>query len=192
MLLTDKATPIMKQNSNATGEVSGKYIFTLIDQKKHDYQKIVSNLLTTHGITNPTENSWYNLEDYVMVFEDIMQQFGVHLIYVLGESIGKDISFGTNIHTLEDALSYLNTLYHSYHRGEDIGYFNLQYFDYDKKEALVQCNNPYPCCLNKGILNSLIKRFRMWDACSLQVEKVNNSSRNMAENSSCTYAITWT
>ena len=45
-----------------------------------------------------------------------------------------------------------------------IGLYKLIEIDYEKKEAIMRCNNPYPCDFDRGIITTMARKFRPADS----------------------------
>lgn len=145
---------------------------------------------------------WYPMENALRAFREVGELVGEIMQYEIGLKIPENASFPPAIVDAHSALQSLDAVYHMNHRkggkvlfdpatGQiiDGGIGNYTYQRTPgKKEALMICDNPYPCAFDHGLITALSRRFQsgvwVFHADAKQCRK------NSADQ--CTYALKWT
>ncbi len=149
-----------------------------------------AEFLKRHGIEKVDENSWYPMEEWLEVFEDVANNLGKATLFILGKAIFKALELPRNIKSLEDALKHLNEYYQKMHQG-NVGEVKLVSYDEDKKQAIVESTTSYPSDLERGVLTELARSHMPEDA--IDVEVIIDESRSTKEDGaeSTFYIIQW-
>jgi hypothetical protein len=168
-------------------EVSGNLICSLM-KSSSEQEKNIENILSKYNLAQPEAQAWYPLQDYLNVLAEISRNFGPHWLFKIGKQFTQG-SFASE-DDLELALRELDELYHSNHRGES-GYYKLLTYNKEKREAVIECKNPYPCYLDRGVLSSIAQRFKPVDARFIYVELERNRPSRLAGADVSFYNILW-
>ena len=69
---------------------------------------------------------------------------------------------------------------------EGIGHYGFEKID-GKNMIISECNNPYPCAFDKGIITAMAQKFEV------KANIIHDDSKPCRKNGadSCTYIITW-
>lgn len=82
----------------------------------------------------------------------------------------------------------IDVAYHMNHRGGEIG--NYEYQKTGERSALMICCNPYPCDFDRGIIESMIRRFKPKDSLMPMVDHNQDICRKKGDEL-CKYIVTW-
>lgn len=170
-------------------EVSGKMILSLLNAVP-GYENKLRTILSKNNIENPDSGKWYNMQDYLNSLKEVFKLFGPNLLFSIGKHIPKANTVVNEAGDLELALRNLDLMYQENHRGE-IGYYKLVSFSSERKEAKLECKNPYPCYVDRGILTMLSRRFKPKEANLINVELDNHCPSRLAGNDVSYYTIVW-
>ena len=61
----------------------------------------------------------------------------------------------------------------------------------DKREAVLVCDNPYPCQFDQGIITEMVHRFKPQDSLYARVNHVSGVPCRKRGDASCTYQVRW-
>jgi len=148
-------------------------------------------ILARHGIQVPDASTWYAQKDYLNAFKEIAENVGPHTLFSIGKSIPEDAIFPPQIDSLEKALQSIDIAYNMNHRGGDIGYYKLTHFDAKNKIARFECKNPYPSEFDRGIITTMVRKFRPADSFRDSVVLDTTKPTRLKGADSCSYTITW-
>ncbi|MDN5202970.1 hypothetical protein QQ008_16390 [Fulvivirgaceae bacterium BMA10] len=138
-------------------KVSGESIFpvvTALETGKKDRLRI----LLKNGI-DPKPFRWFNMQHLLNVFKEIYESAGEETLFSIGKAMPDYAKFPP-ILDLEMALAQLNHAYQMNHICGEAGCWKLIEFDKKNKKAIVECHSPYPAELVRGVLASLLKKFK--------------------------------
>ncbi len=181
-----KATDVSPQ-----AEVLGSFIQILAQIDSQDFFKLFQSKLSKHNLRQVESHQWYPLQNYLDAHQYVFQNSSPHALFVMGKQIGSELSFPPQVDSLKAALGELDSLYHSHHRGGNIGYYHLLKFDEAGGEAEIECRNPYPCYLDRGILTALTKRFRPEGCTMVHVDLNRHKPSRLDGAGSSFYQIFW-
>jgi hypothetical protein len=148
-------------------------------------------ILSKHGLSDIQLKEWYSQRSWLDAFKEISETFGVHTLFAIGEAIPENAIFPPEIDNLEKALALIDYAYHLNHRGGEIGHYTLTHFDAVKHTAIMVCNNPYPSEFDRGIINTMVKKFLPPTSLIFDVQRDVTKETRLQGADSCTYKITW-
>ncbi|NJL11744.1 MAG: hypothetical protein HC913_01095 [Microscillaceae bacterium] len=151
----------------------------------------VRSIMAEKDLAQFEEQGWYNMQDYLDVVKELGKEFGPSLLFAIGKSISQCLLDQEHPQSLHEALQTLDEMYRANHRGHNIGYYHLLSYSPDYKEAKVECKNPYPCFLDRGILTALSKQFKPKEAQLINVEVDDVRPQRLAGNDASYYNILW-
>lgn len=117
---------------------------------------VSSKLLQEYHLENPVADQYYNQQQYL----DLLKKINTYMDMVLfgiGQNIFLEAVFPPDIDTFEKVFLGLDQAYHLNHRGGEIGHYNTQKID--EQSYLADCDNPYPCNFDQGIIQGIAKYF---------------------------------
>ncbi|HET6345883.1 MAG TPA: hypothetical protein VFH51_13185, partial [Myxococcota bacterium] len=143
--------------------------------------------------------AWYSQAAWLKAFEGIASSIGVQVLFKIGKNVPKHAVFPPQVKDIHAALQSLDVAYHMNHRKGGHPMFNyntghmmegIGHYKYEKrdksKEALMVCENPYPCDFDRGVIQGLAERFEA----QVKVAHDTGPCRKKGENS-CRYVVTW-
>jgi hypothetical protein len=143
--------------------------------------------------------AWYSQANWLKAFESIASSIGVQVLFKIGKNVPKHAVFPPQVKDIHAALQSLDVAYHMNHRKAGQAMFNadtgrmlegIGHYKYEKggkpKEIVMVCENPYPCDLDRGIIQALANRFEG----HAKVAHDTGPCRKKGENS-CRYHVTW-
>ncbi|MFC1850404.1 hypothetical protein ACFL27_09460 [candidate division CSSED10-310 bacterium] len=188
-------------------QVLGQAVYAVIDAFTI-LKYIPSNICLQEGIgISDAEGNviidpeaWYPQEAWLRVFEWIALNVGAQSLFKIGTRIPENAIFPPWVNDIESAIQAIDIAYHMNHRKQDKVMFNphtgemlegIGHYGYHKvpheSKIISECNNPYPCEFDRGILTAMAKKLHR------MVRVVHDDSkpcRNKGQNS-CTYVIMW-
>ncbi|MEN8904960.1 MAG: hypothetical protein ABF289_03275 [Clostridiales bacterium] len=168
-------------------EVNGETVLSIVNGVGI-FKKQALEILKRNGIENPKAGEWHSQQSWLNAFKEISEKIGSKSLFSIGKAIPENANFPPNIDTIQKALTSIDMAYHMNHRNGDIG--NYKFVEVNENEAKIICDNPYPCDFDRGIIESMAKKFKPEDSIMTFVEHENGSCRKNGEDS-CTYIITW-
>ncbi len=178
------------RKSTHSAEVSHWLLFYILHTLPEQEDQI-KDLLYKYELNPEEPTRWYNLNAILMVLRELYAQCGPDVLFSLGKEVPKRWFKNTDHLSLEDGLERLNEFYQDQHRGGDIGYYRLIYFNQDRKEAKVECHNPYPCYWDRGILTGLTRLCRGGQGFSFHIELDAYRPSRLHGSDSSFYNIMW-
>lgn len=163
-----------RQSSFETGiEVTGISINSVLSSLV-SVPLIVDKYLNEAGLPLPPEidpQSWYPIEKWLTVFKIIAERTGSNTLLNIGKKIPENAYFPAEMDSIEEGLKSIDIAYHMNHRNaegqvlykngvllEGIGHYLYQIGS--NNEALVICENPYPCDFDRGIITAIAQKFK--------------------------------
>lgn len=141
-------------------EVNGETVLSIVNAFPEYLMSMALKILEDNGISNPVPGQWYSQKAWLGSFHEISKKFGANTLFEIGKVIPANANFPPEIDNLEKALGSIDIAYHMNHQNGDIGYYKLVSFDAAKKEAVMECKNPYPCDFDRGIITTMARKFR--------------------------------
>lgn len=187
-------------------EVIGQTVFAIVDGLGH-FKSFSKKYLLSVGIGTEKDgqlevdlNAWYSQDAWLIAFEKISKDIGNSVLFNIGSSIPKNAIFPPFVKDIESAIMSIDIAYHMNHRKdgkilfdektgkmtEGIGHYGFEKIK-DKNIIISECNNPYPCSFDEGIIKTMARKFE------LRASVVHDNSKPCRKNGSdsCTYIITW-
>ncbi|MFY0687259.1 MAG: hypothetical protein JXQ90_08845 [Cyclobacteriaceae bacterium] len=171
-------------------EVSGRSIVAFINAFPNR-REIMESILARHDIENPDKDHWYPMSLWLEVLQELTERLSSRIIFDIGQAMIKSIKIPSHIESLRDALRYLNVAYRASHRNGDIGGYELWEFNEKRRIALIECTNPYPSEMDRGIISAITARYKPHDGhfANVTLDKSAPSRKDGAE--SCTFIVSW-
>jgi hypothetical protein len=148
-------------------------------------------ILNKHGLSNLQSKAWYSHKGCLNAFKEVSEIFGANTLFAIGEAIPENAIFPPEIDSLEKALASIDVAYHLNHRGGEIGHYTLVHFDEHKHMATMVCTNPYPSEFDRGIINTMVRKFIPPTSIFYDVQLDLTKETRLQGADSCTYVITW-
>ncbi len=142
-------------------EIIGKTVFDTAKAFPNFLEDYVKHMLVRHNIDNPILQHWYPQKNILSFYKEINDGFGPNTLFDIGKNIAKQAKLPSGIDTLEKALKALNVAYQYIHRHGDIGFYKVHTHEKYKKTIVMQCKTPYPCALERGIITSTARKFKV-------------------------------
>lgn len=187
---------------NKNAEVSGEVIFALLKGVER-FKKDAFKALKEHGIDLPVEKKWYPEQAYLDAFKAISEKLGDKTLFEVGRAIPHFAKWPPQIKTIEEALPSIDVAYHLNHRIDEkvlvdfkMGILKegIGHYKYEKtglRAAVMVCTNPYPCEFDRGLLETILKKYRPKDNKSFSVKHNDLLPCRKKGKDSCTYTIKW-
>ena len=110
---------------------------------------------------------------------------------MIGKAIPEHAKFPPQIDSLQKALAAIDMAYHMNHRNGEIGNYTLKEFDEKNRRAVMVCNNPYPSEFDRGIISTMLRRFKPSGSFKYDVTLDTTKETRMNGGERCTYLIQW-
>jgi hypothetical protein len=128
--------------------------------------------LDESGMIQLDSAGWYSMNAFVRVYLRIEREVSASIVYKVGLSLPRNVPFPPHIQDVESALRSIDVAYHMNHgRGgealfdpetgilrEGIGHYRVR--TASKRQAVVECEDPYPCDLDRGLVEAVATRFQ--------------------------------
>ncbi|MHA1734611.1 MAG: hypothetical protein ACTSU5_21965 [Promethearchaeota archaeon] len=155
-------------------QVNGRTIFTIADAVRI-VKVMVRDIFLEVGLPAPDEidpRGWYSQQKWLDAFRVIAEKIGPRTLFTIGTKIPENAKFPPGIDSVEKALAAIDVAYHMNHRNADgqilydadtgtmlegIGHY--RYEAGGDNVAIMECNNPYPCEFDQGIIVAMARRF---------------------------------
>ncbi|MFW9997033.1 MAG: hypothetical protein ACFFD4_33630 [Candidatus Odinarchaeota archaeon] len=173
--------------------VNGRTIMSIVDGMGL-FSSLVEYFFHRAGLPRPCEivadeNHWYPQQKWLDAFRLISEKVGAKTLFLIGKKIPENAAFPPDINNIEAALESINIAYHMNHKNYREG--GIGSYGYEKtpgkNEAIMVCDNPYPCDFDLGIITAMAKRFSRWAI--VTHDDSQPCRKHGAE--SCTYTVTW-
>jgi len=188
-------------------EVNGQTVYAIVDGFKL-FKAIAAKFLLENGIGEEVEGGnikiipekWYSQDAWLKAFESIAKNVGDSVLFQIGLAIPKNAKFPPWVKDIESAIKSIDIAYHMNHRKGNIVLFDpntgkmtegIGHYGFEKvkseKIIVSECENPYPCEFDRGIITTMAKKFE--DRATVLHDDSKPCRKNGAE--SCTYIISW-
>ena len=151
------------------------------------------------GMVQLDKDAWYSCEAYLRTYARIEQELGSTVVYKAGLTIPRNAVFPPQIQDIESALRSIDVAYHMNHgrRGrplfdpqtgameEGIGHYTTHRAG--ERQLVTECDNPYPCALDNGIVEAMAKRF---EPKAVVVHDAKKPCRKQG-GATCTFNVRW-
>jgi hypothetical protein len=168
-------------------EINGVAVLSVI-KAMGTFRQTASNILGEHGIVAPEEGAWYSQQAWLDTFKEIAETMGDITLRMIGEKIPEVALWPPDIDTVGKALASIDVAYHMNHRGGRIGHYTLE--EVGKRSGKMVCENPYPCDLDMGIIESTASRFAA-EGVQPTVKHDRSQCCRKEGGDACTYLVTW-
>lgn len=185
-------------------EVNGEAVGAVVDAFKQ-YPSVVQKYLIKYGLVGAKQgeidrSAWYRLDSWLSAYQAIAKDIGLNSLYTIGKKIPENIALPPHISDIRSSLGSMDAGYHLNHRKngvlmfdmatgmmlEGIGHYSCTLSSNENKAVLV-CENPYPCELDRGIVTSFATRFEPM----ARVTHDNGAPCRKKGATSCTYVVSW-
>jgi len=171
-------------------QVLGQTVLSIVTALSNG-QENRKEILSRHGIKSVEPEQWYSQEAYLNAFKEISESVGPSTLFVIGKAIPENAKFPPQIDSLEKALAAIDMAYKMNHKGGEIGYYKLTSFDKKERVATVECKNPYPSEFDRGIITTMLRKFKPSDSLRTDVILDTNKPTRISGADSCTYKVIW-
>lgn len=184
---------------NLTVEVNGQTILSVV-KGMPGYESTALKILNNKGISDIKEDNWYPQQAWLDAFKEISDKIGTNTLRSIGAKIIESAEFPPNVNSVESGLASLDVAYHMNHRAMGKVLFNPQsgqmldgigHYHFEKKgenEFVMNCENPYPCDFDKGLLKGVVEKFIKPGQKAEYLENVKSGCRKNA-GTKCSYLI---
>ena len=154
-------------------EVSGTSINSVLSSLT-SVPFIVDKYFKEAGLPVPSKiniDSWYSMDKWLTVFKLISEKTGSNTLLNIGKQIPENALFPSIMNSIEEGLKSIDVAYHMNHRNaegivlykdgvllEGIGHYLYSPGSSDR-EAIMICENPYPCDFDRGIITAIAQKF---------------------------------
>ncbi len=174
--------------SLAQCEIKGQSVMAVVAAMSIVQERALK-ILAEQGIAPLESERWYPMERFLEVFRTIQKEIGLNTIKAVGRKIPENAMFPPNIVTIEDGFRSIDVAYRMNHRGPgNIGGYH--YTRTSDRSGRMVCDNPYPCPMDEGLLESIARRFRPQDSLWARVEHQSGDCRRNGA-ASCTFELSW-
>jgi hypothetical protein len=188
-------------------EVSGNALASMVEGFGV-FRSLALKHLNEHGLSlhvtgkEPSVDitQWYPMRSCLEAFKEIVARVGPNVMFDIGLSVPKNAKFPPSIGDVDAAIRSLDVAYHMNHRKGGKPMFNLAtgekiegigHYGYrrvpDEAAIISECDNPYPCALDLGILTAIARKF----APRSLVEHVQAGPCRSQGGDRCSYLISW-
>lgn len=171
-------------------EVKGAAVLAVINAMPTG-KEFREGILNKHGISAVDANKWYKQQSWLDGFKEIYESVGDRTLFTIGKAIPDNADFPPEIDSLEKALASIDMAYHMNHSGGEIGHYTLVDFDLSAKRAIMECNNPYPSEFDRGIITSMLRKFKPATSFKYDVVLDENKDSRLKGGEVDTFIITW-
>jgi hypothetical protein len=178
--------------SSPNAELLGGMLYSLWTAFPERFQEMLKKVLAKHGLENVAAENWYSLQPVLDALKEIEETFGHYLLKEVGQQAAERAPIPPEINSLRAVLLSLNPTLHKFHRGGDIGGYEVT--EEQTSQGLtryqVVASTPYPCSLTGGYMEGFAKRFgtRDWKEVLVRHDDASPCRRQGAD--TCTYFLT--
>jgi hypothetical protein len=165
------------------GQYHGAALLSFIVGLGHS-QQLTNQILQQHKLQQIDPDEWYDLNLARALYIDISTRVGERSLHSVGQKMIETADFPPSVNDLKSLLGCLGDAYRLNARGEQIGDITCEFIDEDT--ALVVASTPFPCALERGIIQGCCKT----QGVSALIEHGDDGCRDKGH-TSCTYRITW-
>ena len=143
---------------------------------------------------------WYPLGPWLEAFAEIGRVVGASKMFEIGKRIPENSPFPPGIDDIHVAMKSVDVAYHLNHRKNGVVMFDpatgtmlegIGHYRYQSqpgaREIVLECENPYPCDMDRGLLTALARRFHP----NAMFDHRNEAVCRKRDSASCTYAVRW-
>ncbi len=171
-------------------EVNGRTIMSFVKALKA-YEPLLLKILKKNSITDLAPDVWYSQVLWLNAFREVGERYGGNTLFAIGKAIPEHAEFPPTITNLREALGAIDIAYNMNHRGGEIGYYKLLKYSDEFKVAVLECRNPYPSDFDRGIITSMVRKFKPTTSIVSKVELDGSKPSRLNGADTCTYKIEW-
>lgn len=172
-------------------EIHGQAVIAVLDEVlpmfSGHYRTTAKEVLEAQGIPDPRPDAWYPQQAWLNALEAVADELEPHLLDRIGEQVPNVPGFAGESESVEAGLRSIDEAYQRNHRGGDLGYYRFE--KTGTQQGLVECRNPYPCVMDRGIVRGAAKRYAPLDS-FVFVEEDGSACRRRGDDS-CTFTVNW-
>lgn len=146
-------------------------------------------ILAENGIPDPQPSEWYPLQSYLDAQREVYEKVGPNTLARIGRKLVQEATFPPQLESIHDALGTLNDDYHTRHDGSDVGSF--RYERTGDRSCTVRVRNPYPCELDRNVVEELCRRFKPDAVAGVFVRHVDEASCRKHGADACVLNVWW-
>lgn len=176
------------QASSPTDQVSGASIRAYVGGLGF-YGARGLQILSEVGISDPHPGQWYSWQAYLDAQRLVYERVGPSTVGRIGRKLVEEADIPPSISSIHAALSTLDADYRTRHRGKEVGYF--RYEKTGERACTLTIRNPYPCELDRNVVEALCRRFKPADAPAAHVRHADEGSCRKHGAEACVLHIRW-
>ena len=174
--------------SSPTDQVSGASIRAYVGGLGF-YGSRGMQILAEAGIPDPRPDAWYSWQAYLDAQRVVYEKVGPATVGRIGRKLVEEADFPPEIDSIHAALSTLDADYRTRHRGRDVGEF--RYERTGERSCTLTIRNPYPCELDRNVVEALCRRFKPADAAAAHVRHASERSCRKHGAEACVLHVHW-
>jgi hypothetical protein len=128
-------------------------------------------MLEALGVREVEPDKWYPQEGILRAYQKVDLMLGARGLERFGRQVPPFVVFPPGIDDAHVVLENFDVIYHLNHRRDGVVMFDLAtremtegigHYHYERvgeREALVRCDNPYPCRFDMGLTHGFAARF---------------------------------
>ncbi|NUO48687.1 MAG: hypothetical protein HOV80_07510 [Polyangiaceae bacterium] len=145
------------------------------------------------------QDTWVPMAEWIKVTHDIVDEVGASTVYAIGKKISETAQVPPDVNSAAAVLMGMDFAFHMNHRKDGVIMFNPQngqmidgigHYVCELQEggssATMACSDPYPCDMDRGLLNGFAARFEP----AVSVSHQSTTCRKKGD-STCVYLIQW-
>lgn len=147
-------------------------------------------ILVDHGIdpAMPTGH-WFSQQHLLSALRTIFHTVGPATVHAIGRRVPTEVPWPPGVQTLAEALGTVDAAYRLNHRGAgDIGHYAVR--PQAERDVVMDCDTPYPCEFDHGIIEGVCERFRPPNGQRILVVHEPGPCRTRGDER-CRYRVTW-
>jgi hypothetical protein len=146
-------------------------------------------ILSENGIPDPQPTEWYPWQAYLDAQRTVYEKVGPNTLARVGRKLVQETTFPPALDSIHQALSTLDADYHTRHEGSDVGGF--RYTRTGDRSCTVEVRNPYPCELDRNVVEELSQRFKPGDSPAVFVSHADEARCRKRGADACLLAVKW-
>ncbi len=147
-------------------EGQGLYLLSFIQsagEVSPVFERKAKNLLEEHGLKNVEEEGYYDMDDILTAFDDVVDEVGENTMRQGGEQMGVDAPLPPEVDSPHAALEFADVIYKEAHRfAESVGEDDTLAYTYEKRGSQsahvgITDTYPYPEVMGEGAFPGFVK-----------------------------------
>lgn len=180
--------------NDPNAQVRGDLILTFLNSFPDNHgHALAHELLSKHGIDNPSPTQWYPLQAYLNTMKDVHDQLSDQVLLITGKRMGESTRLEGEFDHVDYFVKHLDEYYHTNHKGE-VGHYKCS--DESEKSALhalqVTSTTPYACSYERGFLEGIAEHFKHQQGVTdVILKRLENQPCKQKGDDSCSYMLEW-